>query len=66
MNTVADINNMVARGAVTDEDVLALRRAMYGNDHLIDRAEAEALFRLNDAADGACKCLAGPVQRGNG
>ena len=54
MNAVADINNMIARGTVTDEDVLALRRAMYGNDHKIDRAEAEALFRLNDAADGAC------------
>jgi hypothetical protein len=35
---------MIARGTVTDQDVLALRRAMYGNDHLIDRAEAEALF----------------------
>jgi hypothetical protein len=54
MNAVACINDMIARGTVTDEDVLTLRRAMYGNDHVIDRAEAEALFRLNDAADGAC------------
>jgi hypothetical protein len=54
MNAVACINDMIARGTVTDEDVLVLRRAMYGNDHVIDRAEAEALFRLNDAADGAC------------
>ena len=54
MNAVADINGLIGRGTVTDEDVVALRRAMYGNDHIIDRDEAEALFRLNDAADGAC------------
>jgi len=54
MNAVAAINEMIGRGTVTDEDVLALRRAMYGNDHLIDRAEAEELFRLNDVAEGTC------------
>jgi hypothetical protein len=54
MNQVADIRKMAASGTVSDEDVLALRRAMYGNDHVIDAAEADALFELNDAADGAC------------
>jgi hypothetical protein len=54
MNSAADIRKMAEAGHVTDQDVLALRRAMYGNDHVIDKAEAEALFRLNDVADGTC------------
>ena len=54
MNMSADIRAIAADGRITDADVLALRRAMYGNDHVIDQAEAEALFALNDAADGTC------------
>ena len=54
MNMSADINAIATDGHITDADVLALRRAMYGNDHVIDQAEADALFALNDAADGTC------------
>lgn len=54
MNSAADIRKMAEAGKITEADVLALRRAMYGNDHVIDKAEAEALFKLNDAADGTC------------
>jgi len=54
MNSMADIRKIAASGKVGEADVLALRRAMYGNDHVIDAAEANALFDLNDAADGTC------------
>lgn len=51
---MADIRKIAASGKVGEADVLALRRTMYGNDHVIDAAEANALFELNDAADGTC------------
>lgn len=54
MNLVADLHAIAASGSITDADVQALRQAMYGNDHIIDQAEAEALFDINDAADGTC------------
>ena len=43
------IGRLRASGAITAEDVLALRRAVFGDDQL-SRAEAEALFDLDDAA----------------
>ena len=47
LNAVS-IDAIRARGAITDADVLALRRAYY-NDGIIDGAEAETLFALNDS-----------------
>ena len=42
------ISAIIARGGISDADVLALRRAYY-NDGAIDFGEADSLFALNDA-----------------
>lgn len=43
------IDDIIAKGSVTADDVLRLRRTMF-HDGLIDRAEAEQVFRI----DAAC------------
>ena len=45
---VVSLDQMRARGAITEADVASLRRAFY-EDGAIDRSEAEALFALNTA-----------------
>lgn len=47
LNSMVDA--IVAKGNITDADVLALRRACYG-DGKISRDEASRLFEINDAA----------------
>jgi hypothetical protein len=47
------IDGLRAKGEVTGEDVLSLRRAVFSDD-AVSRAEAEALFALNDAAPQRC------------
>jgi predicted lipid carrier protein YhbT len=42
-------NEILARGEITDSDLLALRRAFYG-DGLISQDEATTLFEINDRA----------------
>jgi hypothetical protein len=47
-----DLDRIKSSGRISDEDVLAMRREMYGDDHRINVEEAEALFALNDACEG--------------
>lgn len=57
MNLLTKIQKMADDGMVSDSEVLSLREAIFGNDYRVDRidqAEAEALFKLNDIADGKC------------
>ena len=49
-----DIERMTSAGQISEEDVLLMRREMFGDDYRISTEEAEALFKLNDACDGVC------------
>lgn len=49
----ADIDRLKAGGHIGDDDVLMLRRAIYGDDHRIGADEAEALAELNEACAGS-------------
>ena len=52
MNSQAAIDGLIAKGSIDENDVLALRRAMYGDNDRMDRDEAETLCRLNAACAG--------------
>ena len=45
------ISNIASKGHVEDADILALRKAIFGEDVAVSEAEAEALLTLNDAVD---------------
>ena len=51
MSFAALVDPIVAAGRVRGDDVLALRKAFYGDDAVISEAEADALFVVNDACD---------------
>ena len=40
------VGEIAAKGSISDEDVLRLRREVF-RDGVVDRVEAEAVFRLN-------------------
>ncbi len=41
-------------GAIEDADMLAARRAVYGDDGAIAKGELDALFAIDEAAKTAC------------
>lgn len=53
ISTIAD--RIFAKGKVEADDVLALRRAIYSHDGLVDQPEAEALFAIERARSGHCQ-----------
>jgi hypothetical protein len=55
MNVMAGLLQSVRwSGAIEDADVLAARRAVYGDDGAIAQAELDALFAIDEAAKTAC------------
>ncbi len=48
-----EMDALIAKAHIDEDDVLMLRRSMYGDDHSISQYEADALFRLNDSCEGA-------------
>ena len=58
MISQADFGRLVAEGEIDDEDVLALRRVMFGDDYRISAEEAAAIFALNDACEGTSNAWA--------
>jgi hypothetical protein len=52
MISQSEIDKLIAKGRIDENDVLALRRNMYGDDYRISEEEANALFSINDACDG--------------
>lgn len=52
MISQAELDGLIAKGEITADDVLTLRRAMNGDDHRISAQEAGALFQLNDKCEG--------------
>ncbi|MEM7567355.1 MAG: hypothetical protein AAF321_09005 [Pseudomonadota bacterium] len=53
--TLADILAAVADRTITEADVLAARRLVYGDDGAIDAREIEALFAIDEAAATGCQ-----------
>lgn len=50
VESIGAIADRILADGISAQEVLALRSAIYGRDGTIDRAEAETLFRINEAS----------------